>query len=99
MTGTHVIVVPVRLFQDQQTGRWVAHCLGLDVASSGPTVEEAIRRTREAVELFVESCAHRHVLEEVLLESGFLPEPSSDHELEAPAINLQFQTDPLPLAC
>ncbi len=36
---------------------YVAGCPELDIASQGPTVEEATANLKEAVELFLEECA------------------------------------------
>jgi predicted RNase H-like HicB family nuclease len=40
----------------REGGMYVAHCLELDVASQGRTVEKATANLKEAVELFLE-CA------------------------------------------
>jgi len=50
---------------------WVAHCPPLDVMAQSSTKKGAKESLKEAVSLWVESCHHRGVLEEALIESGF----------------------------
>jgi predicted RNase H-like HicB family nuclease len=42
------------LFRDQQTGRWVGHCLDLDLVTSGNTQDEAILNLQSVVTLYLE---------------------------------------------
>lgn len=56
---------------------YVARCLPLDVVSQGRTIARALHNLREAVELFVESCYERGVLEQVLKDAGFESMPAS----------------------
>ncbi len=57
-------------FVEQEVGRVVALCATLDVMSQGATRLEAKRNLVAAVELFVESCFERGVLDRVLKECG-----------------------------
>lgn len=59
---------------------FVSRCPALDVYSQGDTAEEAERNVIEAVQLFLESCYERGVLEQVLKECGFHPDSSSEIE-------------------
>ena len=66
--------VPVEV---KHSGDWfVASCPVLDVHSQGTTEKKAIANLTEALQLFVESCYERGVLEQVLKECGF--EPASE---------------------
>ena len=48
----------------------IAWCPTLDVMSQGPNIDTAIANLQEAVNLFVESCQRRGVLEQVLKNAG-----------------------------
>lgn len=54
-----------------------AKCKALDVYSQGYTVQEAEKNIIEAIQLFIESCLHRGVLEEELKSIG--ARPHRDH--------------------
>lgn len=51
--------------------RWVTGCPKLDVHSQGRTEREAKASLKEAIELWVEDCLERGVLNAALLEAGF----------------------------
>jgi predicted RNase H-like HicB family nuclease len=51
--------------------RWVTGCPKLDVYSQGRTEEEAKESLKEAIELWVEDCLERGVLDAALREVGF----------------------------
>jgi predicted RNase H-like HicB family nuclease len=51
--------------------RWVTGCPKLDIYSQGRTEEEAKSSLKEAIELWVEDCLERGVLNTALLEAGF----------------------------
>jgi predicted RNase H-like HicB family nuclease len=54
--------------------RWVvAFCPVLDIYSQGDTREEAKEALIETIQLFLESCFERGVLDEVLKDCGFQP--------------------------
>jgi predicted RNase H-like HicB family nuclease len=55
----------------QEGKQFVAHAMPLDVASSGPTPEQARLAVYEAVELFLETAAEMGTLTEVLKEAGY----------------------------
>jgi predicted RNase H-like HicB family nuclease len=56
----------------KQEGEWhYAVCPALDVHSQGLTREEAKINLMEAVQLFIESCFQRRVLDDVLMDCGF----------------------------
>ena len=58
---------------------YVALCPELDVASQGPTVEEAIANLKEAVELFLE-CADPKEIEERLHSEVLVARFEATHE-------------------
>jgi predicted RNase H-like HicB family nuclease len=59
-------------FDVKQEGRWfVSYCRPLDIHSQGATREEAVKNLAEAIQLFVESCFERGVLDQVLRDCGF----------------------------
>ena len=51
---------------------FVAHCHSLEIASYGETLEEAKDNFSEALKLFYESCKDRGVLQDALLECGWV---------------------------
>ena len=56
----------------RQEGKWFYSCCAiLDVFSQGHTRQEAADNLTEAVQLFIESCYERGVLDQVLQSSGF----------------------------
>jgi predicted RNase H-like HicB family nuclease len=57
MTGERTLTATIEREEDM----YVALCPELDVASEGPTVEEARANLREAVELFLESADRSEV--------------------------------------
>ncbi len=57
-------------FIEEEADRVVALCATLDVMSQGANRQEAKRNLVAAVELFVESCFERGVLDRVLKECG-----------------------------
>lgn len=60
--------------QVKQEGKWfIASCPALDVHSQGQSEKEALHNIGEAIQLFIESCYERGVLEQVLKQSGFQP--------------------------
>lgn len=63
----------------EQEGDWiVGRFPDIDVTGQGHTRKEAERNLIEAVQLFIESCFERNVLDEVLKASGFAPGHSKD---------------------
>lgn len=65
------LTVPVKLHKE---GAWFySSCRLFDVHSQGKSEAEAIKNIVEAVQLFVESCFGRGVLEQVLKDCGFKP--------------------------
>ena len=44
----------------QEEDWYVAQCLEVDVASQGPSIQEALDNLREAVELYLEEVADAH---------------------------------------
>ena len=67
--------VPIVFFEEGNV--IIAHCVPLDVSSCGHDVEEARRKVREAIELFLETCEDIGTLNEVLEESGFIRDGGS----------------------
>ncbi len=55
----------------EEDGHFIAHAMPLDVASSGPTPEEARLAVDEAVRLFVNTAAEHGTLDEVLGDAGY----------------------------
>lgn len=56
----------------RQEGKWFFSCCGiLDVFSQGHTRQEAVDNLTEAIQVFIESCYERGVLDQVLQASGF----------------------------
>lgn len=81
------------LAETKQEGRYfIARTLPLDVYSQGPTEAKALENLVEALQLFIESCFERGVLDQVLKNCGFqmehgaqLPVQTKDqHELKVP---------------
>ncbi len=59
----------------QEEGWYVAQCLEVDVASQGPSVEEALTNLREAVSLFLDEVddPQRHITGTPLVTSFQVP--------------------------
>ncbi|MCB9677482.1 MAG: type II toxin-antitoxin system HicB family antitoxin [Alphaproteobacteria bacterium] len=53
--------------RDPEVGGFVAQCVGIDVASQGESVEEALANLREALELYFEVTGAPATTPEVLL--------------------------------
>jgi predicted RNase H-like HicB family nuclease len=51
--------------------QFIAHAMPIDVASSGPTPEEAREALDEAVRLFLATAAKHGTLDEVLEDAGY----------------------------
>jgi hypothetical protein len=58
-----------RTFKERRT--WVAQALELDGSSCGGTKENAVKRLREAVRLFVEAAERMGTLDQILEEAGY----------------------------
>ena len=71
---------------------YVSYCPPLDVYSQGRTEDEAVAMLAEAIQLFIESCYRRGVLESVLKESGFEAVPEMPPTDDVPMIDV-----PIPL--
>ena len=72
--GKNVISMKVKLMatiEKEESGIYCVQCPALGVASQGMNVPEAKKNIVEAVELFIESCLERGVLNEVLENHGF----------------------------
>jgi predicted RNase H-like HicB family nuclease len=53
--------------------KWfLAVCQSLDIASQGPTREEALGNLRDAIRGFLADCFERGTLDEVLRQAGFV---------------------------
>lgn len=65
--------------------QWIGWCPDLEVATQGDTRQEARENLCEAVSLFLETCHEMGTLDEVLRDTGGVPErrpvAASDHEL------------------
>lgn len=59
------------LIRREKPGIYGVYCPALDLWSQGDTVAEAKKNIAEAVELFIESCYERGMLNQVLLDCGF----------------------------
>ena len=74
--GKNVISIKVKLMatiEKEESGIYCVQCPALGVASQGMNTREAKKNIVEAVELFIESCFERGVLNEVLEKQGFQP--------------------------
>ena len=72
--GKNVISMKVNLMttiEKEESGMYCVRCPALGVASQGMSIREAKKNITEAVELFIESCLGRGVLDEVLEKQGF----------------------------
>jgi predicted RNase H-like HicB family nuclease len=59
-------------FKLRRDGRdWLAWCPAIDVMTQAKTRKAAVASLREAIELWVESCIERKVLDKALEEAGF----------------------------
>ncbi|MBI4430498.1 MAG: type II toxin-antitoxin system HicB family antitoxin [Candidatus Omnitrophica bacterium] len=58
------------IFRENET--FVSFCPELSVASCGDTVDDARRRLKEAVRLFIEESDRMGTLEDILTEEGFI---------------------------
>jgi predicted RNase H-like HicB family nuclease len=63
------VKLPFRLAREGDA--WVAWCWPLDVTSHGRDEQEAEQHLREAVMLFLETCAEFGTLAQMLREQGF----------------------------
>jgi len=54
--------------------KYVAYCPELEVASQGKNPEHALKRIKEAIEVFLEETKKIGTLEEVLKDVGFVKE-------------------------
>lgn len=68
----------------QEGDMYTAYCPELDMATCGPTVEEARRNLREVIEIFIEETAQMGTLQELLAEAGY----SLDETVQEPARHL-----------
>jgi len=55
-----------KLFKEGR--KWVSYCPSLDLATCGATKAEAMENTKEAIQLFFESCLERGTLKDALKE-------------------------------
>ena len=89
--------VPMELRKD---GTWVySTCRPFDVHGQGKNETEAVESLIEALQLFVESCFERGVLEKVLKDCGFRPATRKNTtKLNSTVSSLERMIDvPLPL--
>lgn len=72
--GASIVSLKIKLeaTTKKEGDRWVARCVPLDVFSQSDTKESALSSLEEAVHLWFESCLERNVLEEALIEAGFV---------------------------
>lgn len=64
---------------------YVSCCPAISVMSQGETVQKSLDNLREAVCLFLVSCLERKVLDDVLLEAGFVPRSGISTDVEQDA--------------
>ncbi|MAG15846.1 hypothetical protein CMO88_02190 [Candidatus Woesearchaeota archaeon] len=74
------------VIKEEKKGGYSAVCTGLDVASQGETVEEAISNVKEAVELYFESAEQLGELDTVLDGLGLTKEDLKKKSIIAKAI-------------
>nr|MBS0020392.1 type II toxin-antitoxin system HicB family antitoxin [Gammaproteobacteria bacterium] len=72
----------------KEGGWYISSSPALDVHSQGRTQKEALDNLKEALELFVESCLERGVLDRVLKDCGFRPGTEPKKEEEVMVINV-----------
>lgn len=48
------------LSRDEETGRWLGHCLDFDLVTSGKTEDEAWKNLRGVVKMHIEHCFTHH---------------------------------------
>ena len=64
---------------------YIAYSPELEVASQGKTQEQAEKRLKEAIELFIETVKKMGTLKQVLQESGFM---TGGQKWSSPAISI-----------
>ena len=69
----------------KEGSHYIAHTPELDLASQGKTSEDAEKRLREAVALFIEETKRMGTLNKVLEKAGFL---RKHHNWQAPKISI-----------
>ena len=52
----------------KEDNMWISYCPDLELSTCGKTRKQALERTKEAVELFFDSCLKRGTLEQALQE-------------------------------
>jgi len=57
---------------------YTSYCREIDVASCGPSIEEARKNLREVIEIFFEETSRKGTLRELLEEAGFPLEEKRD---------------------
>lgn len=72
-TSTDRPIQLTALIEPAEEGGFVAHCVELDVASEGETVEDARRNLIEAVELFFETAPTEEVRRRLKLGTFVTP--------------------------
>ena len=69
MSGTIGIEYPVQVWKEGN--QYIAHAMGLDAMTAGPSAEEARKALDEAIHLFLITAVDMGTLEDVLQESGY----------------------------
>ncbi|OHB21826.1 MAG: hypothetical protein A2939_01885 [Parcubacteria group bacterium RIFCSPLOWO2_01_FULL_48_18] len=69
----------------QEGNYYIAYTPELDVASQGKTYDQAQRRLKESVTLFLETAKKRGVLRQILREAGFI---TADKKWRQPSISI-----------
>lgn len=83
--------VPVEL---RKEGAWFySSCRPFDIYGQGKNEEEATKSLVEALQLFVESCFERGVLEKVLKDCGFRPAKNTNKLKKSTASSLERMID------
>jgi antitoxin HicB len=79
------IMLSISLTKEHEGGYSVV-CTGLDVASQGETVDEAVSNIKEAVELYIESAEELGIKDEVLEKLGIGESGDEGKEIATPII-------------
>lgn len=62
--------IHLKIWTREDDGCVIAWCPTLDVMTQGPNFDTAVANLQEAVNLFVESCQRRGVLDKILEDAG-----------------------------
>lgn len=77
------------IYHDQEAGRWVGHCLEMDIVGEGATPESAAQEVMDLCDTQIIACIDNGNLDDI-----FSPAPSEIYTMYARAVSFDHHVTP-----